>query len=359
MSSRGYGSSKMSIPVKAISKKRTGFLVILFSFFLVLLILISSCMGYMKISFIEIIKIVFAEITGSKELLKSINQTLRLVVMEVRLPRILTCAAVGGALSVSGAIFQGILLNPLADPYTLGISAGAAFGACIAIFLSFGSSMVSVPLFAFTGACSTLFFVVFFSSSGKNSTGSLSSNNLILSGIIVGAILSAGISFLKYTADEQVSIMIFWLMGSFASKTWFDVCLVLVFLIAGFIITLFFARDLNLISLGERSASSLGVNTKMVTLVLLITGSLLAAISVSVSGIIGFVGLLVPHMVRLVTGPDNRKLIPISMITGAGLLLIADTITRAVLPHEIPIGVLTALIGGPVFCWIFKKNQLK
>ncbi len=355
----GIWHHKMSIPVKkAISKKRTGFLVILSSFFLVLLILVSSGMGYVKISFTEILKIVFAEITDKKEFLKNIDQTFRLVVMEVRLPRIITCAAVGGALSVSGAIFQGILLNPLADPYTLGISAGAAFGACIAIFLNFGMATVSVPLFAFTGACSTLFFVIFFSSSGKSSFGKLSSNNLILSGIIVGAILSAGISFLKYTADEQVSIMIFWLMGSFASRTWFDACLILIFLTAGFITTLFFARDLNLISLGERSASSLGVNTKAVTLILLVVGSLLAAISVSVSGIIGFVGLLVPHMVRLVTGPDNRKLIPISMIAGAGLLLIADTITRAVLPHEIPIGVLTALIGGPVFCWIFKKHQL-
>jgi len=189
--------------------------------------------------------------------------------------------------------------------------------------------------------------------------GGLSSNNLILSGIIVAAILSAGISFLKFIANEQVSVIIFWLMGSFASRTWSNVIVVAVFLMAGSFISMFFARDLNLISLGAKSATSLGVDLKKTTLILLITGSLVAAVCVSVSGIIGFVGLLVPHMIRLITGPDNRRLIPLSMLTGAILLLMADTITRAVLPHEIPIGVLTALIGGPVFCWVFKKNRFK
>jgi len=180
-----------------------------------------------------------------------------------------------------------------------------------------------------------------------------------LSGVIVAAILSAGISFLKFIANEQVSVIIFWLMGSFASKTWPNVYTIIVFLVAGFFISMFYARDLNLISLGAKSASSLGVDLKKVIFILLLSGSLLAAVCVSISGIIGFVGLLVPHMVRFVTGPDNRKLIPLSMLSGAILLLFADTVTRAVLPHEIPIGVLTALTGGPVFCWIFKKNRFK
>jgi iron complex transport system permease protein len=146
-------------------------------------------------------------------------------------------------------------------------------------------------------------------------------------------------------------------MGSFASKTWPQFALVSLFLFLGFVVAVFFARDLNLISMGDRAAISLGVDLKKVTLILLITGSLLAAVSVAVSGIIGFVGLLVPHMARFVTGPDNRKLLPVATLAGATLLLWADTITRAVLPHEIPIGVLTALIGGPVFCWIFKKSR--
>jgi iron complex transport system permease protein len=261
---------------------------------------------------------------------------------------------VGAGLAISGVVFQGILLNPLADPYTLGVSAGAAFGASLAILLNIEfMGTASVPLFAFIGAVATLFFVMYLSASG----GGVSSTNLILSGIIVAAILSAGISFLKYIADEQVAVIIFWLMGSFGSKTWTDVGLTFLFVGCGFLIFMFFARDLNLMSLGDRTASSLGVDTQKVTLMLLVTASMIAAICVSVSGIIGFVGLLVPHMMRLLTGPDNRRLIPISLLAGAILLLAADTITRAVLPSEIPIGVLTALIGGPFFCYIFRKQQ--
>ena len=189
--------------------------------------------------------------------------------------------------------------------------------------------------------------------------GGLSSNNLILSGIIVAAILSAGISFLKYLADEQVGVIIFWLMGSFASRTWTHTVLICTSVFVALIIFMLFARDLNLLSLGKRAASSLGVNTGKVTLIVLITASLLAAACVSVSGIIGFVGLLVPHLMRGLTGPDNLRLIPVAFLSGALLLLVADTITRAVLPHEVPIGILTALIGGPFFCYIFRRRQTR
>ncbi len=332
---------------------------VLFSLCLVLMVLTSLSMGFIQIPMMEIISIITEKLIGYSVYSENINETFSTVIFDVRLPRILTCASAGAALAVSGVLFQGILLNPLADPYTLGVSAGAAFGASFAILLNLGAAFVSVPLFAFTGACITLFVVIFLSYSSKNPMGGLSSNNLILSGIIVAAILSAGISFLKFVANEQVSVIIFWLMGSFASKTWADFSIIFIFLTAGLVISIFYARDLNLISLGGKSATSLGVDIKKITLILLVTGSMLAAICVSVSGIIGFVGLLIPHMIRLVTGPDNRKLIPLSMLAGAILLLLADTITRAVLPHEIPIGVLTALTGGPVFCWIFKKNRMK
>lgn len=333
----------------------------LFSLFLCGMIMVSLSMGYISIPMEELFRMLVGKVFGTMDIDTPSKEIFAAVIFDVRLPRILTCAAVGAALSISGVLFQGILLNPLADPYTLGVSAGAAFGACIAILLNLGAAFVSIPAFAFTGACATLFFVIFlsYSSPGKGSVSGLSSNNLILSGIIVAAILSAGISFLKFLANEQVSVIIFWLMGSFASKTWMNFWVILGFLVLGFLIAIYFARDLNLISLGDKAASSLGVDTKKITLLLLITGSMLAAICVSVSGIIGFVGLLVPHMVRLVTGPDNRKLLPASMLVGAFLLLLADTITRAVLPHEIPIGILTALIGGPVFCWIFKRSRLR
>ena len=199
----------------------------------------------------------------------------------------------------------------------------------------------------------TLALVIYLSAGA----GGLSSNNLILSGIIIAAILSAGISFLKYLADEQVGVIIFWLMGSFASRTWTDVAVVGVAVIIGLVIFLIYARDLNLLSLGGRTAASLGVDTGKVTLILLVSASLLSAACVSVSGIIGFVGLLVPHLMRSLTGPDNFRLIPMCLFAGATLLLLADTITRAVLPQEVPIGILTALIGGPFFCYIFRSRQ--
>jgi iron complex transport system permease protein len=332
----------------------TGFQLILLAGVLTGFIMISTGMGYVKLSFFDVAKIITAKLSGLANLTDGLDTLYPVIVMDVRLPRILASASVGAGLAISGVVFQGILLNPLADPYTLGVSAGAAFGASLAILFNVGFlGSYSVPLFAFVGATSTLIFVIYLSSS----SGGVSSSNLILSGIIVAAILSAGISFLKYIADEQVSVIIFWLMGSFGSKTWADVGFTFLFVCVGFLIFMFFARDLNLMSLGDRAASSLGVDTKKVTYTLLVTASLVAAICVSVSGIIGFVGLLVPHMMRLLTGPDNRRLIPVSLLTGAILLLTADTITRAILPSEIPIGVLTALIGGPFFCYIFRKQQ--
>ncbi len=334
-------------------------LIWVFALLLISMVLLSLSMGFLAIPVKEILLVILGKLTGTLDLSQPMAETYSAVIFDVRLPRILTCAAVGGALSISGVLFQGILLNPLADPYTLGVSAGAAFGASIAIVLNLSAAFVSVPMFAFVGACATLFFVIFLSGSSRQNSNSLTSNNLILSGIIVAAILSAGISFLKFIANEQVSVIIFWLMGSFASKTWPNVLIVTVFLIVGFLVAMYYARDLNLICLGERSAASLGVDNKKVTFILLITGSILAAVCVSISGIIGFVGLLVPHMIRFMTGPDNRNLLPVSLLFGAFLLLVADTITRAVLPHEIPIGVLTALTGGPVFCWIFKRSRMR
>ncbi|CAN2046808.1 iron complex transport system permease protein [Candidatus Magnetomoraceae bacterium gMMP-13] len=324
------------------------------------MIIISAGMGYISIPFFDVVKIVIAKITGHQSLIREFDEVFPVVVIDVRLPRILAAAIVGGGLAVSGAVFQGILLNPLADPYTLGVSAGAAFGASLAIILNISfMGGFSIPFFAFTGAVITLAFVIYLSSANGISSGRLSSNNLILSGIIVAAILSAGISFLKYVADEQVAIIIFWLMGSFGSMTWANVLLTFIFVLTGCCCFIYFSRDLNVIALGDKTASSLGVDTGRVKLILLITASMVAAICVSVSGIIGFVGLLVPHITRSITGPDNRKLIPVSLLFGAVLLLCADTVTRAVLPVEIPIGVLTALIGGPFFCYIFRKRQMK
>jgi len=316
-------------------------------------IIISTGMGYIHVSAIDIIQVIAAGLDGSR-FVEGLDQAVPFVVMDVRLPRILTAALVGGGLAMSGVIYQGILLNPLADPYTLGVSSGAAFGASLAILANLTMlGQYSVPLFAFCGAVATLFMVLYLSTFN----GQMSANTLILSGVIVGAILSAGISFLKYLADEQVAVIIFWLMGSFASRSWSDVGLVAVALTAGSCIGLFYGRDLDIMSLGGRSADSLGVETARTRTVLLLTASLVTAVCVAVSGIIGFIGLIIPHLMRFVVGPNNRRLLPVSILAGAGLLLMADTVTRAVLPVEVPIGVLTALIGGPFFCVIFRRRQ--
>lgn len=317
-------------------------------------IVISAGMGYMQISVADIVTVLWARVSGNETLLAGIDQAIPFVVMDVRLPRILTATLVGGGLAMSGVVYQGILLNPLADPYTLGVSSGAAFGASLALLANLMlPGYVSVPIFAFVGAMATLFIVLHLSTFN----GQISANTLILSGVIVGAILSAGISFIKYLADEQVAVIIFWLMGSFASRSWLDVGLVALALVIGFAITLYYGRDLNIMALGGRSADSLGVDSGRTRRILLVTASFVTALCVAVSGIIGFVGLIVPHLMRYIVGPDNRKLLPVSVFAGACLLLMADTVTRAVLPAEVPIGVLTALIGGPFFCVIFRRKQ--
>ena len=331
------------------------FIVLLF-LFLCAAIVLATGMGFLKIAPLEVIQILWSQLAGQEA--KGMDPTFPFVVMEVRLPRILTAALVGGGLAVAGAVFQAILLNPLADPYTLGISSGAAFGASLAIILTlFGITVpawFSIPIFAFFGAMGTLIGV--FSLAAPDNR--LSSNTLILSGVIVAAILSAGIGFIKYLADEQVSIIIFWLMGSFVGRTWTDVLSTTAVVLPGLLFVLYFARDLNIMALGERTADTLGVETARVKKMLLLCASLITAICVSVSGIIGFVGLIIPHLLRMILGPDNRVLLPACFLGGGILLLGADTITRAWLPSEIPIGVLTSLIGGPFFCYIFRKKQL-
>lgn len=339
------------------ANKKPLFINILLFFALVTAIIFSSGMGYLKISPSEVLHILFAHLF-SFDLPKSINDVFPFVVLDVRLPRILSAVLVGGGLAASGCVFQAILLNPLADPYTLGISSGAAFGAAIALVLGiFGimlPSWITIPLFSFIGAVSTLFVVFSIASADKK----LSSNTLILSGVIVSAILSAGIGFIKYLADEEVSVIIFWLMGSLVGKSWSDTLLVTALLAPSLLLLFFYAKDLNIMSLGSKTSDALGIETEKVRRIILIAASLITAACVSISGIIGFIGLIIPHLLRLILGPDNRFLLPGCFMGGALLLLFADTLTRAFLPAEIPIGVLTSLIGGPFFCYIFRRKQL-
>ena len=320
---------------------------------LLLMLLLFSGLGFIPVSAGQTLRVLGAKLFGLDQ--AGLDPLLTQVVWEVRLPRILTASVVGAGLAASGAVFQGILLNPLADPYTLGVSSGAAFGASLALLLGLDfAGAYSVCVLAFIGAAATLLIVIRLSSIG----GQVSPLNLILSGVIVAAILSAAIGLIKYLAEEQVAVIIFWLMGSFVSRTWLEAGLTATLGLLGFAVFYYHARDLNILCLGGRAAASLGVETKRVRLTLLITASLVAAAGVSVSGIIGFVGLLIPHLMRFLVGPDHRLLLPASALAGAALLLGADTVSRVVLPHEVPIGVLTAVIGGPFFCWVFRKKQL-
>lgn len=317
-------------------------------------IVAATGMGYMSIGAGDVFRVVGAQVIGDRSYIEGLDATVPYVVLDVRLPRILTAALVGAGLAMSGVIYQSILLNPLADPYTLGISSGAAFGASVALLASVaGLGHFSTPLFAFAGAIATLAAVMRLSTFN----GQISAQTLILSGVIVGAILSAGLSFLKYLADEQVSVIIFWLMGSFAASTWAGVLMIGGAVLIGALVGLYYGRDLNIMSLGRRASDSLGVETARIRITLLLTASLVTAVCVAFTGIIGFIGLIVPHLMRYLVGPDNRRLLPASLLAGAILLLLADTVTRAVLPVEVPIGVLTALIGGPFFCLIFRQKQ--
>jgi iron complex transport system permease protein len=322
---------------------------------LIALVLTATGLGYMGIGPGEVVRIVVGKVFGADGLLQGLPDKYVQVVTDVRLPRILTATVVGAGLAASGVVFQGILLNPLADPFTLGVSSGAAFGASLALLLGLDFwGAYSVTALAFVGALLTLMVVIWLSASDEQ----VSPTSLILSGVIVAAILSAGISLMKYLAEEHVAAIIFWLMGSFVARSWTDVVLTLTATVIGLAVFMFYARDLNVLALGRRSAHALGVNVRRVRLILLISASLLSAACVSVSGIIGFVGLLIPHLMRFLVGPDNRVLLPASALAGGMLLLAADTLTRTALPHEVPIGVLTAIIGGPFFCWVFRRHQL-
>jgi ABC-type Fe3+-siderophore transport system, permease component len=283
----------------------------------------------------------------------------RAVLLDVRLPRIIIAVIVGAGLASAGAVFQGLLMNPLADPYTLGVSTGAAFGASLAIFFAVSLpgplGVLTIPLFALAGALLALGAV--YKVALINQT--LAVTNLILAGVIISAILSAAISFLKSMAGEGVGAMVFWLMGSFSARGWSHVLLCLPPVLLGISICCYYADDLNILSLGIRPARQLGVNDRLVTTILLITSSLITAACVAVAGIIGFVGLIVPHLMRLLVGPDHRVLIPLSALGGAVLMTAADALAKNLLSGEIPVGILTTLLGGPFFCYIFRIKAKK
>jgi iron complex transport system permease protein len=275
------------------------------------------------------------------------------ILFDIRLPRILLGAAVGGSLAVAGASYQSLLRNPLAEPYLLGISNGAAVGTMIAlVFL--GTLEWSRPLLAFSGALAAT-FVVYRLAQGR--TGA-TPERLILAGVIVTTFLSSAIVFVTTLMDAtRIRSFTFWLLGDLSGSTSKLLWLTLVVAVAGVIVLAAYARSLNLLMLGERDAFDLGVEVSRVRLVVFIVASLLVGSAVASSGSVGYVGLVVPHLVRLSLGSDNRITVPAAAICGAIFVVVADTIARTVIaPRELPVGAITALIGAPLFVYLLRRR---
>lgn len=275
------------------------------------------------------------------------------ILFDIRLPRILLGAAVGGSLAVAGASYQSLLRNPLAEPYLLGISNGAAVGTMIALVF-IGGHEWSRPLLAFSGALLAT-FVVYRLAQGR--TGA-TPERLILAGVIVTTFLSSAIVFVTTLMDAtRIRSFTFWLLGDLSGTTTKLLWLALFVAIAGTIVLAAHARSLNLLMLGERDAFDLGVEVSRVRLVVFIVASLLVGSSVATSGSVGYVGLVVPHLVRLSLGSDNRMTIPAAAICGAIFVVAADTIARTVIaPRELPVGAITALIGAPLFVYLLRRR---
>lgn len=278
------------------------------------------------------------------------------IVQHVRIPRILTSILVGMALASSGVVFQALFRNPMAEPYILGVSSGAAFGVAFGAFI--GAFMLipgswGVPLFAFGGAVGTS--AVIYGLSGGIRSSSLT---LLLSGVAMNFFLSALMSLFMYFNREQLENIVFWSMGSFSSANWDKIIYVGPTLILGILLIPFFHRELDLLLLGEDTAKSMGLSIKRTRIILLILSTLLTALAVSISGIIGFVGLVTPHIMRIIFGPSHRRLIPFSIIAGGLFTLVADTAARGILPNaEIPVGIITSLMGAPFFINLLRKQK--
>lgn len=279
------------------------------------------------------------------------------ILLNLRLPRALASFFVGGGLALSGAVFQGLFRNPLADSYLLGISSGASLGAAAALVLGFTSPLAmftGVSFFSFLGSLLALSLVFYFGSR----EGYFSVFRLLLSGLGVGLFFSSLVALLMMMAEEELKALIFFFMGGFASSGWetAGVAIALVPVCVG--ITLCYARELNVLLLGEETALSSGVNTKRVQAIYAVLAAFLTSISVSVAGLIGFVGLIVPHIVRMVFGADHRILLPFTFLLGGTFLILCDTIAKVVLaPSELPVGVVTSLFGVPVFLYLLKKER--
>ncbi|MDD4252858.1 MAG: iron chelate uptake ABC transporter family permease subunit [Methanoculleus horonobensis] len=271
-----------------------------------------------------------------------------LILWEIRVPRVIAAALVGCGLAVAGTAMQGLFRNPMADPYIIGTSSGGALGATLAIVLFAGTGRT---VLAFAGAMIATFTVYFIARRG----GKIPVETLLLSGVALATLLSALLSFLMYTAGRSLHQIMFWLMGGFWNISWNDVAVALLILIGAAGIYLF-ARDLNILALNEEDATHLGVNVERAKQILLALSAFVTGIAVAVAGSIGFIGLITPHVMRLIVGPDHRFLFPAAALAGAILLVWADALTRT-FTSDMPVGILTACFGAPFFIYLLRSRM--
>lgn len=318
---------------------------------LIVLIAIAFAAGHYPVSIGELVTLVAAKLTGAPHDLAPNVET---VVLQVRGPRVVAALLVGAALGAAGSAYQGMFRNPLVSPDILGVSTGAALGAVLAIFLSLG--VLGVQLFAFAGALAAVALVY---GVGTRLRGHDPLLALVLTGVVIGTLLGSAIALLKYLADptNQLPAITFWLLGSLAAVRPADLAIAAPFALAGLAPMLLLRWRMNLLALPEDEARALGVNTRRLRVVVVAAATLMTAAAVALSGIIGWVGLLVPHAARLLVGPDFGRLLPLAMLIGAAFLLAVDTLCRSVATIEVPPGVLTALVGTPVFLWLFAVSR--
>jgi iron complex transport system permease protein len=325
--------------------------------FLLLSIIFGISIGTISVPIVTIIQILGAKVFGFITL-GSIDPMYTNIVMDIRLPRVFLSGLVGASLAISGAAFQGLLRNPLADPYTLGVSSGASVGAVLTLFFQFSIPFVgsfTLPLLSIVCSFMTIFLVLTFA---RKMERSMRVETIILTGIIFSSFLGAIISLMIALTGDELRQIIGWILGSVSMRGWEYIKIILPFFLFGSIILLLNAKELNAMSFGEERAHHLGVNVQRRKLIILTAGSILTGAAVAVSGTIGFVGLVIPHLSRILWGPDHRHLLPLSILTGSGFLILADLISRVIIsPTELPIGVITALIGAPVFAIILLQRK--
>jgi len=337
-------------PVSRSFPKRLGRIVLGLGILLSLSLLGAAGLGYITIAPADLLRSLWAHLRGTKS---GLPEGTEQILWTLRLPRIVLGATVGGALSVAGAALQGLLLNPLADPYLIGVSAGAAFGATLAILLGMGEIAGGFcrTLIAFGVALLTLLLVYRLALK----KGRIGRETFILAGVVVGSFLWALVTLLMALASGgQLTNVISWLLGNLSLvSSWAGTGVTLAFVALAGLALYAFARDLNLLSLGEESAAQLGVEVERLKKIVILLTALLTAAAVAVSGMIGFVGLIIPHIVRRLWGPDHRILLPASALLGAIFLVGADALARTIMPpSELPVGVITSLLGAPFFCYL-------